>query len=220
MISEKVKTIYNQYLIAHRGNKNLPFKIRKKFDETFEKSDKMASLLKLEAFFDKHPSINIKHYFDAPYKLWPDEDFDLPYYTTLKAIKAYKLYKANILDYLTHEEIKQQILDSVRFIIPYCLEHKIKSLEEYFNNHKGWGGTPIWLIHTKQGKLSLFLFCEYDLVNQVDSLSKETQEIYLDGSVLDYKNYYRKDTKLQKLVRAAIININQFLKTKLDTTKN
>lgn len=87
------KTIYNSWLAINRKNNNQPFRLRKKWDG-FEDKPEYFYVKKLANLFSRHDNINIDDFFKAPFTVYPEKTiYDLKFYTTLKAIKIYKIYK-------------------------------------------------------------------------------------------------------------------------------
>jgi hypothetical protein len=85
------KRIYNEFLKNQRGQKNQPFRPRKKFDNIND-TVKLC-LQKLSSFFINNPDVDVQKFFEAPYKIYPSgEDFPLKFYATSKAIGVYKIF--------------------------------------------------------------------------------------------------------------------------------
>lgn len=85
--------IYNSYLANVRGGNGQPFRLRKKWDG-FEDKPEYFYVKKLANFFNRHDNIIIDEFFKAPFSVYPEPaNYDLKFYTTLKAIKIYKIYK-------------------------------------------------------------------------------------------------------------------------------
>ena len=75
-----------------KGN-GQPFRVRKKWDG-FEDKPEYLFVKKLANFFTRHDNIDIDQFFEAPFKVYPEPAFyDIKFYTTLKAIKIYKIHK-------------------------------------------------------------------------------------------------------------------------------
>lgn len=92
MCTDLQKKIYNEHLKESRKSKNLPFRIRKNF-EKLDSTTKLC-LQKLEKFFVKHKDVSINDFFKAGYFVYPNDEYiNLKFFTTLKAINAYKIYK-------------------------------------------------------------------------------------------------------------------------------
>jgi hypothetical protein len=89
-LTEFEKHIYNTHLRISRGRKGLPFKYRKDFSHQLDIVTN--SLKKISIFLSKFPHIKLEDFIRAPYEIYSDQEhFDLDYYTTLKATKAYTL---------------------------------------------------------------------------------------------------------------------------------
>ena len=94
MVTEEEKNVYNTYLRISRTKQGEPYKVRKNFYK-FEDTDKHTYTRRIARLFNKHRNIKWNDFFNAPYDLYPDDDqFDLKFYTTPKAVKAYSLYVA------------------------------------------------------------------------------------------------------------------------------
>ena len=83
--------VYNMFLATSRSAQKKPFTLRKDWKD-FEKSSNYIHVYRLANLFSRNPSIDPQRFFKAPYQVWSDEGyFDLTFYTTRKAIKAYNL---------------------------------------------------------------------------------------------------------------------------------
>lgn len=90
LISDFEKHIYNTFLKTARTSANKPYRLRRDFSNLDDIT--VACLKRLATFFKNHNSIDVEEFFSAPYKLYKDETYyDLKYFTSLKAIKAYNL---------------------------------------------------------------------------------------------------------------------------------
>lgn len=82
------------FLKESRSAKGLPY--RKRVDFTKLNNTNSLCLQKLSLFFEKHSDININEFFKAAYFVYPNDNYiNLKFFTTLKAIKAYKIYKSS-----------------------------------------------------------------------------------------------------------------------------
>ena len=95
-MTQNEKDCYNNYLAATRSIKNKPFKLRKDFSG-FEDSEDYIYVKRMAHFFAKFPHIVKQWYFEAPFKIYEDQDyFPLKFYASQKAIKTYTLYMKHI----------------------------------------------------------------------------------------------------------------------------
>jgi hypothetical protein len=107
-----------------------PFRIRKDFSDMDQtKLDRLASL---ERFFNSYQNIKIDDYFAAPYVIFEDDDyFDLDFYLTSKAKKAYSQYMKKIeMDDPDSESSLNRLVDSLKFVKNFCKEKNL-TLKEY-----------------------------------------------------------------------------------------
>lgn len=130
-ISDVQKKIYNLWLGAYRRNNNQPYKAKLNFKKTEQDSETMTYLKKIEDVFKKYPAFFSQTYFDAPYKLYPDEAkyYPLKFYSSQKGVSTCIAYLKTIRDGDPAEQ-HQFLKDSFKFITEFCLEKGI-TLEKY-----------------------------------------------------------------------------------------
>ena len=152
-VSKFEQYIYNNFLMSARTANNLPYKLRKDFSKM--KDIDINNLKKLSIFFNKFKHIKIEEFFNAPYKVYSDEKyFDLDYYTTLKATKAYMLYQQKLLMMSPDsQEQLENIQQSLRFISNFCKDNNI-SVDEYIN-HKT-NNMFSFLLHLKEHRINVY----------------------------------------------------------------
>jgi hypothetical protein len=124
------KRIYNSHLAISRKMRDKPFRIRKDFSDMDQtKLDRLASL---ERFFNSYQNIKIDDYFSAPYVIFKDDDyFDLEFFLTSKAKKAYSQYMKKIeMDDPDSEDSLKRLVDSLKFVKNFCKEKGL-TLEKY-----------------------------------------------------------------------------------------
>jgi len=182
------KNLYNIHLRVSRQRLNQPFKYRKDFSKL--DADKSLQLKKLSLFFLRFKHIKPEEFFTAPYSLYTDETyFDLSYYNSLKAVKAYTLYQKKLLtlDPDSNEQLLN-IQQSLLFILSFCRENSL-ALDKYLNHMTGL--TPSFLLHLKEHNINIYTLFGFrsfgrdafqldsetvrfiigdDLYNQIDSL--------------------------------------------------
>jgi len=107
-----------------------PFRIRKDFSNMDQ--TKLDRLTSLERFFNSYQNIRIDDYFTAPYAIFEDDDyFDLEFFLTSKAKKAYSQYMKKIeMDDPDSESSLKRLADSLKFVKNFCKEKGL-TLEEY-----------------------------------------------------------------------------------------
>lgn len=153
VISDFQKRIYNSHLAISRKMREKPFRIRKDFsnmDQT--KLDRLASL---ERFFNSYQNIKIDDYFSAPYAIFEDDDyFDLEFFLTSKAKKAYSQYMKKIeMDDPDSESSLKRLADSLKFVKNFCKEKGL-TLEEYplYIEHN----LPCMIDHLKNHHINMY----------------------------------------------------------------
>jgi len=164
----------------------------------------------------KHPEINLDTFFEAPYKLYPDvEYFDLEYFSSMRAIKAYTTYKKLIFIQDPDSQIKS-VEESLRFIAKFCLEQKIH-LRQY-STHRTTD-TFTWMAHYKQNKINPYCMMEFpDVFSSVQTLAEDVRRFYVDEFVEQFaklKLQYNNSRKLKPFLKNALHVINEFIYTEL-----
>lgn len=126
-MTETQKQIYNLYLKAYRVNNGQPFRPKKHFKDIENDLEVCAQLEKLDGVFKKYPTFFNSTFFDAPYKIYPDDKkyFSLKFYSSQKGITTCIAYYKTLImaDPETQFEFFKQ---SFKFIAEFCIE---KSLE-------------------------------------------------------------------------------------------
>jgi hypothetical protein len=208
--------IYNTYLKASRQRLSQPYKLRKNFVNL--DAVKINCLKKLSLFFNKFKHINLDDFFIAPYKVYKDEEyFDLKYYTTLKATKAYTMYQRQLedLDPDNADQLKN-IQRSLIFINNFCKEQKI-NLKDYLNHKHNL--MPSCILHLKEHKVNLYTLLGFthfsNLLKSIDGeLAKFTigEETYNKLDIFRTKLF--NSTKALILVQKGLNKINENLQEK------
>jgi len=147
------KRIYNSHLAISRKMRDKPFRIRKDFSDMDQtKLDRLASL---ERFFNSYQNIKIDDYFSAPYVIFEDDDyFDLDFYLTSKAKKAYSQYMKKIeMDDPDSESSLNRMVDSLKFVKNFCREKNL-TLKEYPLYIEG--ALPTMIDHLKNHHINMY----------------------------------------------------------------
>lgn len=208
------KHIYNKHLAVSRSLKNKPFKIKKCFDDL--PKEKKFFLKRISTFLIKHPDINLDTFFSAPYKLYPDvQYFGLDYFSSLRAIKSYTLYKK----ILFHQDPDSQIEDvkqSLAFITQFCIEQKIPLYQ--YHTHKT-SNVFSWMVHYKQNKINPYvMFCFRNVFSLVQELSEDLKAFYVSAFIENFKELYTKynnSTVLKPYLKKALPKLYIFVETQL-----
>lgn len=186
----KEKFIYNCYLTTTRKLNNKPFKYRQDFSK-FEEREEYPYIVKLDNFFNKFPQLNIKDFFEAPYFVYDEKFFDLKFYTSQRAIKAYTIYQNDFLpNNPDHTQTLTKIKDSFIFIYKFCVKQNI-TLDQYASFIDPEHKVHSFMLHLKNRDISLyamFIFPGFDkILNQYDNEIKN----FFYGEMLNKLNFYR-----------------------------
>jgi hypothetical protein len=152
-LTEFEKYIYNTHLRISRSKKGLPFKYRKDFDHLNDTY--INSLKKISIFLAKFPHIKLENFIKAPYEIYSDQDhFDLDYYTTLKATKAYTLYEKRIetLDPDSEEQLSN-IIEALKFISAFCFKNNML-IDNYIEHQTN--STQSYILHLKEHRINVY----------------------------------------------------------------
>ena len=202
--------IYNSHLAISRKMRNKPFRIRKNFS-SLETSvvDKLAAL---ERFFLSLPSVNIDEYFTSPYEIFEDDDyFDLDFYLTSKAKKAYSQYmkKIEISDPDTEASLKR-LIDGLKFVKTFCREKNL-TLEKYHVYMES--NLPCIIEHLKNHNINMY--CLHALgITKIDVENRVLDFIFSDfwTTFQKTKNKFFLSGKMKELAKQATTKIQQQLK--------
>lgn len=217
-LSQFEEHIYNIFLKTQRQQNNKPYKTRKNFQNL--EDHKKVLLKKLSCFFHKFKHLDVEKFFIAPYSVYRDETyFDLQYFTTLKAIKAYALYQAqqSALDPDTPEQLIN-IQQSLIFLNNFCRDNNIL-LQNYITTILGT--QPAFLLHLKEHKVNFYtLFGLTGFWNKFRNIDADLvkftigEELY--ESVEKMKVKFFSSQKAQALVSKGLIKIKNNMEKKVD----
>lgn len=152
MISEKI--IYNTFLKISRSQAGLPYRLRKQWDG-FEETPQYQHILRLKNFFSRNRGVDIKEFFSAPFTIYPGESgFDLPFYSSPKAIKIYTLAQKKKL-FLPPDDIFHltNIAKGIKYIWRFTKE---KNIDLYSYPKFKDGVQASFVIHLKEKRVSIY----------------------------------------------------------------
>ena len=182
--------IYNCYLETSRKLNNQSFRYRKDFTG-FEEKEEYATVAKLAYFFNKFDNINVKDFFEAPYFVHNEKFFDLKYFISQKAIKAYTIYENKFLpDNPDHTQTILKIKDSFLYIYNFCKSKNIK-MSDYISYKESNSQWHNFLMHVKSRNVivyALFIFPNFDKV--IKTYDNEIKE-FTFGDTFTNLNFYR-----------------------------
>jgi hypothetical protein len=210
-ITDLEKRLYNTHLATSRSIKNKPFKIKKDFGDILD-TDKHKFLKRISILFKKHPEINPDTFFQAPYKLYPDvEYFNLEYFSTMRAVKAYTTYKKQIFLQDPDSQL-EQVKESLRFIANFCVQNKIQFYQ--YPSHRT-SDMFTWMVHYKESKINIYTVMEFpDVYSSVQSLAEDVRGFFVGEFVEQFKNLhalYSKSIILRPYIKKAIPTLTEFV---------
>lgn len=208
--------VYNTFLRITRSQNDQPYRLRKQFDDLPDKTK--ISVKKITSFLTRFTHIKVEEFFLAPYKIYPDEKyFDLEYYTSLKATKAYTLYqKKKIYSDPDSDEQIAFINESLQFILRFCREQGI-SLADYIN-HK-IDTTPSFLVHLKEHNVNIYTLLGLNGFNKaMNAFGVDMVKFIISEELYNQVDVFR--TKLFASKKAAILVEKGLQKIHTLTLKN
>lgn len=193
------KIIYNNFLEVSKKINNKPVKYRKNFDNFPGKN--YIIINKLSSFFKKFNHLKIKDFFEAPYFVYNENYFDLKFYLSPKAIKAYTLYNDKfLLNNPDDEKTLLKMQDSIKFIYNYC-KNKDINIKEYLLVNEG--EYNVFLKHIKNRDVIIFvLFAFNNFEKTLSSIDNEIKNMYSSNfTKLNYiRTKYYSSSKAKKII--------------------
>mgnify|MGYP003627906032 FL=1 len=198
-MTEVEKIIYNNFLEVSKKVNNKPVKYRKNFDNFPDENYIIVS--KLSNFFYKFKHLKIKDFFEAPYFVYDENYFDLKFYLSPKAIKAYTLYNDKfLLNNPDNVNTLSKMQESIKFIYNYCKENNI-NIKDYLAVKEG--EYNVFMKHIKNRDVIIFiLFAFNNFEKVVRSIDTDIKTMYSSNfSRLNYiRTKYYSSSKAKKII--------------------
>lgn len=213
MLNDFEQRVYNEHLKATRTAAGKPYKLRKDFSDIDPSVELYAQ--RIARLLRKFSHISHTDYFQAPFAVYGgDEHFDLKYYTSPRAMKAYTLYmqqEVNTDPDAPH--VLQRVLTGLQHLSNFCKANSM-SIDVYPAHMTN--SMPTFLVHLKERKITPHIVVE--LHNTLAILRQQDPEIirFMFGdkfydNINVYKNKYLASKTCKALVRAGINKINNKL---------
>jgi len=203
-----------------RTANNKPFKYKKDFFDILN-TDKHKFLKRISTLFQKHPEINPKTFFEAPYKLYPDvQFFNLEFFSTMRAVKAYTTYKKQL--FLSNPDSQlEDIKESISFIGRFCIDNNI-----YLHNYSTHRTSDMftWMTHYKQNKINLYVMFEFsDIFSSVNTLAEDVQRFFVSDFIEQFKslhNLYATSQVVKPYLKKAFPILSNFIEKQLTAKRS
>jgi hypothetical protein len=198
-MTEKQKLIYNHFLEVSKKINNKPVKYRKNFDNFPDEN--YIIINKLGSFFNKFDHLKIKDFFEAPYFVYNENYFDLKFYLSQKAIKAYTLYNDKfLLNNPDDEKTLLKMQESIKFIYNYCKEKNINIKNYLVVKESEYN---VFLKHIKNRDIIIFILFAFNNFEKIlSSIDPEIKNMYSSNfSRLNYiRTKYYSSSKAKKVI--------------------
>jgi|LakMenEpi03Aug12_release.lakeMendotaPanAssembly.Ray.scaffolds.fasta_scaffold340521_1 hypothetical protein len=219
-ITDLEKHLYNKHLAVSRSEKSKPFKVKKDFSNIVE-TDKQKFLKRISTLFKKHPEIDPDLFFRAPYKLYPDvEYFGLDYFSTMRAIKSYTMYKKQMFLQDPDSQV-ESVKDSLKFIANFCIENNIQFYQYPYHRTSD---LFTWMQHYKQNKINIYSVMEFtNVFSSAQSLAEDVRKIFVGEFVERFQQLYinyNNSTNLKSYIKKALPVLSNFVEKQLTQLKN
>jgi hypothetical protein len=216
VVTELEKRIYNKHLAISRSQKNKPFRLKQNFSDIVD-TDCHKYLKRISTLFSKHPEMSFDVFFKAPYALYPDvEYFGLDYFSTMRAIKAYTMYKKLLFLQDPDSQI-EEVKQSVMFIANFCIQQKIQF--HYYPHYK-IADLYAWMKHYKENKINIYCMFEFSNVfSTVKELSEDVQNFFVRDFIEKFQTLhsnYNKSQCIKPYMKKAFPIISNFVLKNVD----
>lgn len=211
MLSSLEQRIYNEHLKSSRSAANKPYKLRRDFSDIDSTTE--VYLKRISKILLKFTNISIVDYFHAPYAVYgTDEFFDLKFFTSPRALKAYSIYmqRESSAD-PDSDTILQRVVNSLHAVKEYCMQHKVTPAE--YVSHTT-GDLPVFVVHLKERKLSTYIMLE--LAGALALLKQQSSDVmrFMFGerfyeNLNLYKSRLMSSKKCKSLIRAGLMKIEK-----------
>lgn len=219
-ITDLEKLLYNKHLATSRKLKNKPFKIKRDFSGIID-TEKHKYLKRIATLFIKHSDIDPDLFFAAPYKLYPDvEYFGLDYFSTMRAIKSYTIYKKQIFLQDPDSQL-EQVKESLHYIAKFCIENNI-----YFHQYPYHTTADLftWMKHYKENKINIYSVMEFtNIFSSAKTLAEDLQKFFVGQFIEQFQTLYlqyNKSSQLKPYLQKTIPVLSNFVQKQLTQTKN
>lgn len=217
MLTDFEKQLYNDHLKVTRSIQGQPYKLRKDFTKLYPEA--MINLKRLSRLLSKFPNIKPADYFKAPFNLYgTDNTFDLKYYSTQSALKAYTTYvKVEEDRNPDSEEILQQTKDSLIFLQDYITDNNL-NVDSYFAHMTN--NLPTFLLHLKERHINFYVtFESVAAENAIKSQESDILNFIFDNSFITKYNTYRTKYLLSKKCKVLVRQGIKQIQNKLNNTQ-
>ena len=217
-----VEFLYNTFLSVSRGEKGKPWRARKDFDG-FNTTEEGILCKRLEQFFNRFPQITVKEFFQAPYRVYKDEEhFPLKFYLTQKAIACYGLLQKQKQEELPDSDSHiKDIFESLKYLATLCVNENI-TIEKYASTKNGY--TWRCLLDYNDKKINLYVLIALpSFDNVMDSLQVQDKDIYLKNihkDIVKFKMRLNNSSSAKNIIQEAFKRISNTVRKTLDKTKN
>lgn len=210
MLSNYEQHVYNQYLQATRSAGGKPYKLRKNFDDLDASS--VLFTQRIARVLSKFQHVSPADFFAAPFQVYDaGEYFDLKFFASQRALKAYTLYMQQEVDANPDSpQILQRVVDSLKHLKDFFAQHQLDAAAyaQHITNNM-----PSFILHLKERVLSSYVLQEipraHAIIREQDA---DVMRFMFGDNFFDNLNVYRTrylaSVKCKALVRAGVKKIS------------
>ena len=221
MITNFEKQLYNEHLTVSKLSKKQPYKLRKDFSDLT--AETVVALKRISSLLLRLNHIKSFNFFKAPFYLYPDEHFNLKFFTSQRALKAYTAYMKVVEESDPDSELSLEATKNALLFLKQFFNDQNITLDEYCLQYTN--SLPTFLLHLKERNINFYSI--FALPNAEAELKKQDKDIikfmFGEGFYTNYSTYFTKflsSKKCKIFVREGLKTIQTKTKNKLETTTN
>jgi len=223
-VTEDIKRVYNDHLMTTRLFRGNPARPRKDFSG-FDEDVRLRYYRNMARWFQRHPEINRKLYFEATLFFHKDDEIiHIKEYCKSSALKNYTEY-CKIISGLDLDNIKSihRCADSFKFIRDFCIDNNIPDLRSYMSHAPSSGNVPSFLNHIKNNSIDIYpLFAIIGAMEVMVAAQKdhETWARCVDPELNHYffLKRFETSTRYKSVCYDAVEIVNNAIKNNIDNS--
>jgi hypothetical protein len=147
------------------------------------------------------------------------EYFGLDYFSTMRAVKSYTMYRKHMFLRDPDEQLKQ-VQDSLNFIAKFCIQEKIQFYQYPYHRT---ADLFTWMKHYKENKINIYSMFEFsNICSSVKELAEDVQRFFVSDFVDQFQKLYlnyMNSMQVKPYVRKAFPLLSNFVEKQLNQFK-